>query len=354
MGQTFRLLVRAAAGATVATLGFGFAAHEVAAARSGPPPASPATPDDASLSPGPTASAAAAPGTTPTAAAPTASAPAATAGAGGMASAPSEGYGTASGVPTPRVTGPGAVSVLHLRSADGDGALRDVWVYRPAVADTAELPVLYFLHGVPGAPGDVFGAGLAEVLDWAFANGAAPFVVAAPDGRGHTHPDTEWADSADGTDRVETFVTGIVIPAVEGADRRDRAHRALAGFSMGGYGALNLAEHHPDLFGQVVSLAGYFHVDDPDHMYAGNLGLIAANSPDRHIEVVRRFRLLLLDGNRDTEPVVAGETSRFAGLLTRAGVPARVAVTPGAHDWAWVSSQLPEMVGFVEGGWAPR
>jgi len=33
-------------------------------------------------------------------------------------------------------------------------------------------------------------------------------------------------------------------PAVEGAHRRDACHRAIFGFSMGGYGAMNLAQRH--------------------------------------------------------------------------------------------------------------
>jgi S-formylglutathione hydrolase FrmB len=40
---------------------------------------------------------------------------------------------------------------------------------------------------------------------------------------------------------------------------------------MGGYGATNLALRHPDLFGQLVSVAGYHHVDDPDGVFNGAL-----------------------------------------------------------------------------------
>ena len=114
-------------------------------------------------------------------------------------------------------------------------------MYRPAVPDSAELPVLYFLHGYPGSASDVFDAALPRLIDRLVAEGYPPFVLAAPDGNGPSHRDTEWANAVDGTDQFETFVTGNVIRAVEGSHLRDRTRRAIAGFSMGGYGAVNLA-----------------------------------------------------------------------------------------------------------------
>src|SRR5207244_11467016 len=94
-----------------------------------------------------------------------------------------------------------------------------------------------------------------------FLAGAAPCLVAVPNGWSDIKNATEWADSVDGQVRVESFIVSTAIPAVEGANRRDAAHRAIAGFSMGGYGSANLAEHHPDLFGQLVSIAGYYRID---------------------------------------------------------------------------------------------
>src|SRR5437764_12475803 len=91
----------------------------------------------------------------------------------------------------------GQVTVLRLKLPWAPSVTRDVWVYRPAVADSKTLPVLYFLHGVPGSAVDPFRAGLATSLDNYFAAGNQPFVVAAPDGNGVKHADSEWADSAD-------------------------------------------------------------------------------------------------------------------------------------------------------------
>ena len=178
---------------------------------------------------------------------------------------PAEGHGATATTGRPSSAVPalhGRRQVLHV-ALPGSTTTRDVVVYRPAVPDSAELPVLYFLHGYPGSASDAFDAGLPRLIDRLVAEGYPPFVLAAPDGNGMSHRDTEWANAVDGTDQFETFVTGNVIRAVEGTHLRDRTRRAIAGFSMGGYGAVNLALRHPDLYGQVVPIAGYFHVDDP-------------------------------------------------------------------------------------------
>ena len=107
------------------------------------------------------------------------------------------------------------LSVLRLRSPDLSESERDVWVYRPITPDAETLPVLYVLHGSPGEPEDIFTKSICTYLDARNAAGDPPFVVAAPDGNGAAHSDTEWADSKNGEDSVESFVTEAVIPAAK-------------------------------------------------------------------------------------------------------------------------------------------
>jgi S-formylglutathione hydrolase FrmB len=64
-------------------------------------------------------------------------------------------------------------------------------------------------------------------------------VVAPNDGRRYSA--YVWRpDAADGSDRVEDRLLREVIPAVEGAIAAT-PHRAIGGFSMGGFGSINLA-----------------------------------------------------------------------------------------------------------------
>ena len=256
----------------------------------------------------------------------------------------------------PHVTGNGTLRELRLRSPDSSHTMRSVYVYRPGgVPDSATLPILYLLHGYPGTPDQLWTQlNAKQLLDAEFAQGGTPYEVVTLDGRGTKHRDTEWADSADGADKVESFILDVAIPAVEGSHRRDACHRAIAGFSMGGYGAMNLAQRHPDVFGQVASVAGYFHLDDPDEVFGNNPALQKANSPDQQVGRVKGLRIFLLDAAQESLPLVKGETERLAKLLIAAGIPVQLDYAPGTHNGRYAISQEPEISAFLQTGWRPQ
>ncbi|HVW32143.1 MAG TPA: alpha/beta hydrolase-fold protein [Acidimicrobiia bacterium] len=270
-------------------------------------------------------------------------------GAGGPAAASSPVHGPTTGPPY----GPGHVEILRLPSGDADHTVRDVWVYRPPHADRPEVPVVYFLHGYPGNERNGDSVNLAGVLDRARAATGRNFVVVVPDGNSAIHPDTEWADSVDGKVRLEQFVTSGLVRAVEGRHVRDRAHRAIAGFSMGGYGAMNLGLRHSDLYGQVAAVAGYFHPDDPDSMGGGQDGWARANSPDRLLANAHRTRLLLIDAAAERDPLIKGEARRFVRLARSDGLRPTLVVARGGHNWSMVAGQVGRITGFFDAGW-PR
>lgn len=252
----------------------------------------------------------------------------------------------------PKVSGPGTVTTLTVASADGDLATRPVVVYRPAVPNGSVLPVVYLLHGVPGEPDRMMEA-VKDTLDKAFTSGEqAPFVVAAPTGGGNAHGDTEWADAADGKDLVESYLIKDVIPAVEGPTPRPADMRAIVGFSMGGYGAANLALRHPDLFGQFASLAGYFHVDDPAGVFGSDSALQAANTPDAMVKEAAGKRVLLLEDQDETDPLIDGQAAEFAQRLHDCGcdVDLNWHIEPGGHTYDFVTDAFPKVIGFLDEG----
>jgi len=279
----------------------------------------------------------AAPASAPSAAAPSASS------APSAPSAPLAAPG--SGIPH------GTTDTIELPSGDADDRDRAAWIYRPAVPDSSDLPVVYFLHGYPGTQDDLAAAGFPALLDAAFAAGAAPFVVVAPNGRSDLHPDTEWADSTDGKVKLDTFITQTLIPAVEGDHPRDRAHRAIAGHSMGGYGAMNLGLRHPDLFGQIVSIAGYYHIDDPDLMGGNTPAWAEDNSPDQHVAAGAGSRILLIADAEEHDRLIIGEALRYQALAQADGQTPAYVLAPGGHTWAMVAGQIPTIVTFLDAGW---
>jgi enterochelin esterase-like enzyme len=244
----------------------------------------------------------------------------------------------------------GTVSVLQIRGPS-DQRAHPVRVWRPPGPDSAAIPVLYFLHGDPGSARDPFAAGLARELNQRLRDGYPPFVFASVDGNGERHEDSEWANARDGSDLVRDRVTDAAIPAVEGTHMRDAAHRAIAGFSMGGYGAVNIAMQDPGVFGQVVSIAGYFVVNDLSGMFGGAAAVIARNTPSAHPCQARGMRVLLDEDASEADPLIRGQAPRMGGLLRSCGVPVTVQVQPGTHDWAYAMTALRQAFAFLTGNW---
>jgi S-formylglutathione hydrolase FrmB len=146
-------------------------------------------------------------------------------------------------------------------------------------------------------------------------------------------------------------VLDAAIPAVEGSHMRNAAHRAIAGFSMGGYGAMNIAMQHPGVFGQVVSVAGYFVVNDLSAMFGGKPAVIAANTPSAHPRQARSMQVLLDEDASDPDGLIRGQAAWMGSLLRRAGVPVTVHIQPGRHDWAYAMSALEYSFGFLSRNW---
>lgn len=251
------------------------------------------------------------------------------------------------------VVRPGTVTVLHVASADSDVPVRDVYVYRPGVPKGVVLPVLYMLHGYPGHP-PALARWMAPALDKAFQKGARPFEVAIPDGNGRAHPDTEWADSVDRRTLVETSLLRKILPAVEGAKPLPAGMRAIGGFSMGGYGAANLGLRHPDVFGQIVAISGYYHTDDRSGMFGGRPSVVAANTPEAMVRTAAGERIQLFESTSESDPLIRHQASALARRLRACHCVKAldVRLVRGHHDMEFVAKVTPTIAAFLDGGWS--
>ena len=246
----------------------------------------------------------------------------------------------------------GGASVVRLAVPAPSNPRAGALVVRPPGPDAADLPVVYLLHGYPDSPLSALDAGLAcSVLgrdgSW------PPFVLVVPDGTGWHRGDHEWADAADGTDQIETWLTGAVVRAVEGSHRRPPALRTLAGFSMGAYGALDVGLHHQREFRSLVGVSGYYHVDDPEGVFAGDPALIARNTPEdaRVVPgITPPLSVSLVQGD-DEEDLVDGQSTHMAAALRRQGVDVVAREVHGEHDWRFVAQQWPWLVARAAQTW---
>jgi S-formylglutathione hydrolase FrmB len=118
---------------------------------------------------------------------------------------------------------------------------------------TESYPVLYLLHGAFGNDTDWTAVGDAEAI-----TAGRPLIVVMPDGgRGGWY--TNWDNrGAGGPPEWETYHVGELIPWVDDHYRTvaTRDGRAIAGLSMGGFGAISYAARHPDLFDWAGSFSG--------------------------------------------------------------------------------------------------
>lgn len=213
-----------------------------------------------------------------------------------------------------------------------------------------KFPALYLLHGGGGS-----------FRDWSNYSDVASYaekglVLVMPEGN-----DSYYVNSADHPeDRYEDYIVHDLINDVESRFpvARDRSSRAIAGVSMGGYGAVTLALKHPDLF-----------------VFAGGLSS-ALDVPTRPFSVKRigqwRHHRSIFgpwkgQHQQENDPFVLARSAdpektpyffltcgdqegllpvnrKFAALLQQRYFNHEFHTGPGGHDWNQWNSRVPAMM----------
>ncbi len=137
--------------------------------------------------------------------------------------------------------------------------------------------MLYLLHGGFGSYLDWTTAGQAEQL-----TAGLPLIVVMPEGgKGGWY--SNWDNGgAGGPPAWETFHIDQLVPWVDANFRTIAARRgrAIAGLSMGGFGALSYAARHPGLFAAAASFSGAVDSNDPGVRYLIDLSpVVDGGSP---------------------------------------------------------------------------
>jgi S-formylglutathione hydrolase FrmB len=211
------------------------------------------------------------------------------------------------------------------------------YVYLPpsmrngAAASAARYPVLYLLHGNSQKATAFLEIGLQEQLDALIRSHAIPPVIAVMiQGGGGAN---NWRNI--NGQYYESYVLEVqeivdrMLPTV--ADRRGRA---IAGVSMGGYGAMELTLDNPGRFGVVESWLGFFN------------GLEDQVQVDRHAIRTLGLSAFVYGGEQD-KIANPSEDAPFAAALRAAGADAHSAMYPGEHNLETVQAHLPAMLTFA-------
>jgi S-formylglutathione hydrolase FrmB len=139
-----------------------------------------------------------------------------------------------------------------------------VGIYLPAAYVTkpdAKFPCLYFLHGMFGDERKWEQRETDLVLDELIEKGEVPpMIVACP--AGHNSMYVNWVN---GQGQWMDFVTTDLVKELEAKYRIDgrREMRGISGDSMGGYGALNIAFQHSELYGSASAHSAALFPADP-------------------------------------------------------------------------------------------
>jgi S-formylglutathione hydrolase FrmB len=131
-------------------------------------------------------------------------------------------------------------------------------------SSSRRYPVLYLLHGCCDDWRSWTDKGAAEKL-----TAKLPLIVVMPDASARNTQDgwySDWYnDGSFGNPRWESYHIGQLIPWVDSHYRTvaSRSGRAVAGLSMGGFGAMTYASRHPDLFVAAAAFSGAVDSNDP-------------------------------------------------------------------------------------------
>jgi enterochelin esterase-like enzyme len=202
---------------------------------------------------------------------------------------------------------------------------------KPGAATAQRYPVLYLLHGNSQSARAFLQIGLQGELDTLIARHAIPPLIAVmiQGGPGANN----WRNIGDFY--YESYVLEVqelidrMLPTIA---RRDG--RAIAGLSMGGYGAMELTLNNPYRFGVVESWLGFFN------------GLEGQLHLDRHAISTLGLQAFLYGGSAD-KIANPSENAPFAEQLRAAGAHAQSAVYPGEHNLETIHAHLPAMLTFA-------
>ncbi|MFR9795753.1 alpha/beta hydrolase [Streptomyces sp. MS06] len=236
----------------------------------------------------------------------------------------------------------------------------------------ARIPVLYLLHG-----GNDDYTSWTRETDVERLSARSDVLIVMPDG-GKAGYYSDWVD---GGPRWETFHTVELVRLMEKRFRASSS-RAVIGLSMGGFGALNYAAHHPGMFRYVAAMSCYVDLADPavwlvialgsarDGMDirrvwgdpVKNFGTWLAHDPAAMPRAFRGTRVHLSAGDGTAGPLDSGHAldvvavgavgesmlsepmRKFAASLRAVGVQTTTHLYgPGTHSWPYWERELHEI-----------
>lgn len=230
---------------------------------------------------------------------------------------------------------------------------QNVHILLPTAYDPAKrYPVLYLLHGALAGSGSWMDDGDAENL-----TAGKPLITVVPDG-GVKGWYADWANPRGAApQKWETFHVGQLIPFVDEnlPTIASRDGRAVAGLSMGGFGAMHYAFRHPGLFAYAASFSGALDLLNQAvraTIVAEELGVVPNSGPPVGADAIFGPPLIGFDGGwLAGSPAQNVAPLRGMGLAIYTGSgsiadPASQIVERNVRDTAWVMHRSLDAAGI--------
>jgi putative tributyrin esterase len=217
-------------------------------------------------------------------------------------------------------------------------------------------PVLYLLHGLRG-----------HYSDWLSKTNLARYaekyslIIVTPEGNNSWYTNSV----SDPKQKYEDYIIKDLIPEIDGRYRTiaDRHGRAIAGLSMGGYGAIKLGLKFRSLFAFVGSLSGALKAARWTEQDLKNFPFVieslktvfgsqedpsrAANDPYELIKGAKSpMPYFYLDCG--TSDALLGNAREFTALLAEQKIAYEYRELPGEHNWAYWDKQIQTLLEVLE------
>lgn len=222
-------------------------------------------------------------------------------------------------------------------------------VFPTNISTEKRLPVLYLLHGGGG-----------NYRDWTNYSDVAKFaehemILVMPEGNS-----SYYVNSATRTeDRYEDYITRDLIDDVEKRfpAASERKNRAIAGVSMGGFGAVILALKHPDLYYFAGGLSSALDVPSRPFsikrmgQYRQHVAIFGSwgsatrreNDPYQIARSVDPFQVPYLFLSCGDQEGLLPANKKFVSILQERNFKYEFHAGPGGHNWNQWNRRVPDL-----------
>lgn len=209
------------------------------------------------------------------------------------------------------------------------------------------FPVLYLLHGLS----DDYTMWHRRSSIERYAENL-PLIVVMPDGGRSFYCNDPRPGGMAYEDHMVKDVVGTVdnmFPTIA-----NRTGRAIAGLSMGGYGAIMLSMRHPDVFSVACSHSGSLGFVGRMQNSRPDIQLLCEHLPrsryDAHLlarKIKRSGKKLAIRIDCGTEDFLLQENRSFHAHLAKLGLPHEYHEYPGSHTWEYWDEHIRQTLKFV-------